>query len=104
MMKKLFLNNIYTFLAIGLLGILLFYTTNHSRGLEGTFQTVTIEVGDSIWEIAKLYQDDGHEPTDFVNWVAKNNAIDINNIKPGQEVLIPIKKGSPNDIKLADAK
>ena len=92
MMKKFLYQYMYTLIVVGLLAIFVVYNTSIGYSVEDQFQRVTVEAGDSIWDIAKARVGEGQKQADFVNWVAKNNSIDVHQIRPGQEVFIPVKK------------
>ncbi len=100
-MKKLFKNNLYTILACALLltfvGSLFFQST----GLEKSYQSVVIKSGDTVWDLASDYCSTLEDQTAFVSWVEDNNRIDVNDVEPGQEVVIPVKKSGSNELMLA---
>ncbi|MFA8440199.1 LysM peptidoglycan-binding domain-containing protein [Pueribacillus sp. YX66] len=54
------------------------------------YQEITLEPGDTLWGIAEQY---GHNPIRFAQWVEENNNVDAFNLKAGQTVYIPVKKG-----------
>lgn len=94
-MKKITLNGqsllIYTVFAI--LFIACIWTTIHALKPINTenYQVVTIHSGDTIWGIAKDYNDE-LKPTAFVKWVEDVNHIESKHIQVGEKIIIPVKK------------
>lgn len=79
-------NNIFAIIAIFLVAGGLSYIDN--REGEGEFQTVVIEPGDTISEIATSY---GADVDEFVTWVENHNDIEADEISPGQVIVIPVE-------------
>ncbi|PLR94816.1 cell division suppressor protein YneA [Bacillus sp. T33-2] len=53
--------------------------------------TVTVEEGESIWQIAEKFSGDHKLTTDqFISWVEKQNGINGNNILAGEELVVPV--------------
>jgi hypothetical protein len=56
------------------------------------FVTVTINKGDTLWGInenSKEYH--GYTFVEFVDWVEDVNDINTNQLKPGDQIIVPIK-------------
>jgi LysM repeat protein len=54
---------------------------------------ITISKGDTIWAIADKYSHQHSLKKDeFIQWVEEVNQIDIQEIYPGDKIIIPIKK------------
>ncbi|GAA0339039.1 hypothetical protein GCM10008967_31640 [Bacillus carboniphilus] len=57
------------------------------------YQSITINKGDTLWEIASTYQEEAnHSIQSFIAWVEDMNNIDVNSIKPGDQIVIPVEK------------
>src|SRR5690606_5984646 len=54
----------------------------------GSFETVTVHPGDSLWSIATTVAPDA-DPRDVVDAIARLNALD-GGIVPGQELALPV--------------
>ncbi|MDP4170207.1 MAG: LysM peptidoglycan-binding domain-containing protein [Bacillota bacterium] len=60
---------------------------------------VTVEQGDTLWEIANNYTSGSSLSGDqFVSWVKLHNQINGDQIFPGQKIVVPI----PKDLSTAD--
>ncbi|MGG3798488.1 cell division suppressor protein YneA [Metabacillus fastidiosus] len=61
------------------------------------YYIVTIEEGDSLWSIADKFQEQANLSTwEFITWVQEKNNLYTEVIKPGDEVMIPVKKDLNN--------
>ena len=56
------------------------------------FQQVTVERGDTVWDMAERFDDSKMSKIEFVSWVQENNDLHINQLKEGQTIVIPVKK------------
>lgn len=103
-MKKLWEN--YSF-AIILLAVSLIFSLVAKAQLnnEDAYITVTIEEGQSLWEIAQSYAGE-HQLTEseFISWVEKENGIFGKKIFPGDELVIPVEAAHIEPTQIADAK
>lgn len=62
---------------------------SHESGAPaGTFQTVTVSAGDSLWSIAGEIAPSA-DPRDVVDALTRLNALDGVTLTPGQELAIP---------------
>lgn len=89
-MKKLWEN--YSF-AIILLAVSLIFSLVAKFHLnnEDAYITVTIEEGQSLWELAETFAHDHNlSENEFVSWVEKENGIAGQMIHPGDELVIPV--------------
>lgn len=80
-------NNIFAILAILFVAGGFSYIENN-KGTNGDYQTVVVEAGDTISEIAMSY---GADVEEFVSWVEKHNDIEADEITEGQEIVIPVQ-------------
>ncbi|MDN4523287.1 cell division suppressor protein YneA [Fictibacillus fluitans] len=71
-------------------GFLMFAHQTHVEGSK-EYMEITVNKGDSLWEIAEQYTKDHKNNWEFVDWVEKNNGIQAGAITPGQKLIIPIK-------------
>ena len=54
----------------------------------GSFSTVTVEPGDSLWSIAQTVAP-GADPRDVVDAIVRLNALDGVTLSPGEQIAIP---------------
>ncbi|WP_194397998.1 LysM peptidoglycan-binding domain-containing protein [Microbacterium atlanticum] len=54
----------------------------------GSFETITVAHGDSLWTIAEELAPE-HDPRDVVDAIARLNALDSVTVQPGQSLAIP---------------
>ncbi|MBT2680129.1 cell division suppressor protein YneA [Bacillus sp. ISL-35] len=90
-MKKLWENYSY---ALILLAVSLIFSLVAKAQLnnDDAYITVTIEEGQSLWEVAETYASEHHlSKNEFVSWVEKENAIVGEKVFPGDELVIPVK-------------
>lgn len=89
-MKKLWENYSY---AIILLAVSLIFSIIAKAQLNNGdgYITVTIEEGQSLWEIAETFSGEHNlSENEFVSWVKKENGIVGETIFPGDELVIPV--------------
>ena len=56
------------------------------------FVTVTINKGDTLWRINETSKEyHGYTFVEFVEWVEDVNDINTNQLKPGDQIIVPIK-------------
>jgi len=61
------------------------------------YETVTIKSGDTLWNIATRYKENGNV-TAFIDWVEDVNHVNAKDIKAGEKLVIPVKKHKENDL------
>ena len=92
-MKKLWTSYSYTLIfVIGLFGFLSTILVTNIEKPKDEFQQITVEKGDTVWEMAERYDDSNLTQTEFVYWVQEHNDLHINQLKEGQTIVIPVKK------------
>ncbi|KIY23008.1 MULTISPECIES: cell division suppressor protein YneA [Mesobacillus] len=99
-MKKIWDGYSYTFILIAVSLIFSLVAKAHFNNSE-QYITVTIEEGQSLWEIAETYAAEHHlSENEFVSWVEKENGIIGERIFPGDELVIPVTAefGQPTQI------
>jgi nucleoid-associated protein YgaU len=93
-MKERQISAIYYVLFAGLLLAMTFAIsdTNISTHQQESYLEITINSGDTLWEINKAYKDQHNmDFSDFVAWVETNNQINPDQLAPGDKLFIPIK-------------
>lgn len=93
-MIKLIRRNSFTILICALSYILMFVLINQLGPVKDKdYLKVSINQGDTVWQLAEEYSDEHrYDSLSFVKWVEKNNRINANEVVPGQEIFIPVKK------------
>lgn len=56
------------------------------------YKTITIEEGDTLWQIAKSHKPDNIEIREFIYNIKMINDMDTSMIKTGQKIMIPYSK------------
>ncbi|WP_043929838.1 cell division suppressor protein YneA [Bacillus sp. EB01] len=93
-MKKIWSNYSYVIIILALSCIFAFSANILNKPAdENKYITVTIEEGDSLWEIAgELSENHSMDRSEIVNWLKKNNQLAGETIFPGEELIVPVKK------------
>lgn len=98
-MKKILSQYSFVILFILLSLVMTFILSSKSQTtINDEFLSITVEEGDSLWELATKYEHD-LSPKQFINWVKKENKIN-DEIIVGESIIIPVKK---EDILLASS-
>ncbi len=105
-MKKLWTSYSYSILLF--IGVFLFITTIVVTNIEepkDDYQQITVEKGDTVWDMAERFDTSVMSQTEFVSWVQEHNDLHINQLKEGQTIVIPVKKTIENTemLHLADS-
>ena len=89
-MKKLWENYSYGIILLAV-SLIFSFVAKAQLNDEEAYITVTIEEGQSLWEIAETFASE-HNLTEkeFVSWVEKENGIIGETIFPGDELIIPV--------------
>lgn len=91
-MKQLWNKHSYTIVLIGLSLMTALIYTGFSSNTSDQYITVTVEEGESVWEIAEQFANDHSlSPKQFVHWVQEKNGINGDIVHPGDQLLIPVK-------------
>ena len=83
----------YILFFILLIGLALVVTTIlGGDNYKDEFVTVTINKGDTLWEINETSKE-YHRYTfvEFVEWIEEVNNINTDQLKPGDQIIVPIK-------------
>lgn len=57
---------------------------------ESRTEYVTVQPGDSLWGIAQRSRVSGVSTDEVVSWISSKNGLSANDLKPGQEILVPV--------------
>ena len=64
---------------------------NTGRPAEGEYyESVEIQQGDTIWEIAERYKPNDRKTAEYVKEIMEFNKTDSPNIKSGHHIIIPV--------------
>jgi hypothetical protein len=89
-MKKIWENYSYALILLAVSIIFSLVAKAHLNN-EDEYITVTIEEGQSLWEIAETYAIEHNlSENEFVSWVEKENGIIGEMVFPGDELVIPV--------------
>ncbi|HWO74407.1 MAG TPA: LysM peptidoglycan-binding domain-containing protein [Bacillus sp. (in: firmicutes)] len=85
--------NSYTILFLVVAWLLAFaYIQLITDSTTDQYKTITISSGDTLWEIALEHQQEaGYSIPDFIAWVEEQNQITGRDIRPGDQIIIPIE-------------
>lgn len=91
-MKNLISNHIFSLSLLVITTTFFLFFLNNSAS-NSDFVTIKVQPGDSLWQLSSDYSKD-HSLTkkDFISWVEKENKLTSENIKIGQELVIPVNK------------
>lgn len=91
-MKKLWSTYSYTILLMVISCISALFLGFTSDINEEDYLKITINSGDTLWEMADQYSIDSNlSKKQFVNWVVSHNKIEEKQLYPGVELVIPVK-------------
>jgi hypothetical protein len=91
-------NNNYVLLLV-LISCLMSLWVHHLNNVKNDYLKLSISKGDTVWDIAEAYNGNPKlDNSDFVRKIERINQIDADNIKPGQKIIIPVKKNQLDHI------
>ncbi|WP_147532237.1 cell division suppressor protein YneA [Bacillus marasmi] len=92
-MKLIWERYSYVILLIAVSYIAIFAVIHKLDHTDG-FINVTVQEGESLWEIAERYSESNNMSSqEFVHWVKQENGIDEGMINPGDQLMIPVQEG-----------
>jgi hypothetical protein len=92
-MKKLYKNYIYTILLAGSIFIFsVLFSCTLDKNQSDNFLSIEVNDGDTLWEIASKYDEVDLTKKEFIGWIEEYNGLRADSIKPGQVIVIPVKK------------
>lgn len=103
-MKKLWDTYSYTIIFIaGLFILSLSMIFNNFDTPEDSYKQITAKQGDTIWDMAERFGSTGMSKEEFVSWVQDKNDLQVNQLRAGQTVIIPVENNS-DGLQLANSK
>ncbi|WP_409253835.1 LysM peptidoglycan-binding domain-containing protein [Bacillus sp. SCS-153A] len=92
MLVSIWKNYSYVILLMGL-AVIMGSVALMKVGTGESYQTVTVQEGDSLWTIAdELSEEHNMSTQELVKWVSKKNNLSTDIIKPGETLVIPMEK------------
>lgn len=97
-MKKLWNQYSYAIILIVLSCITAMVISFHINSDDTSkYMKVTVSDGDSLWKMSEKYSGEHSlSNEEFVSWVKSHNDIEEDHIYPGQEIVIPVSKETPD--------
>lgn len=80
------------FLIISMTFGLLIGSFNASGSTKHTYETITIQSGDTLWSIAEEYAPEGQDIRDYIYEICDRNNIKAGDITQGQDIEIPVQR------------
>ena len=77
-------------LIVGMAGSLMMGTFKAEGSSRTTYETITVQDGDTLWAIAETYKPAGKDIRDFIYEICDYNNISAGAIYHGQDIIIPI--------------
>ena len=70
---------------------LAFGAYNASGSTEQSYETITIQAGDTRWSIAEEYAPAGQDVRNYIYEICDKNNIEAGDLIEGQDLVIPVK-------------
>ena len=70
---------------------LLIGSFNASGSTKYSYETITIQSGDTLWSIAEEYAPEGQDIRDYIYEICDKNDIKAGDIVQGQDIMIPVQ-------------
>lgn len=100
-MKNFIMKNSFSLILVGL--ILVFSVTflfKYSIEDSKKYVEVTVEKGDTLWNIAKQYNYNDMETSKFISFLEKENNLNGNSLKVGDVLIVPIDKNKDTQLSM----
>ena len=68
-----------------------------------TTKTVTVYSGDTMWDIASRWTEDGEDVRAVIYRICEANGLASTDLQPGQKIVVPVRVRSGDNIMLAEA-
>ncbi|WP_409305541.1 LysM peptidoglycan-binding domain-containing protein [Peribacillus sp. SCS-155] len=92
-MKNFYKKNTYTIMLLSVVFLLtLLFSLDTNKKESDQYITVKVTSGDTLWNLAEQYQQQDASKKGFIDWVARHNDLDPEDLQPGTEIVIPVKK------------
>ncbi|MFC4323343.1 cell division suppressor protein YneA [Litchfieldia salsa] len=83
----------YILFFILVMGFTFALTTNASGENEINYISITLSEGDSLWKVNEAFKEYHQlEFFEFVSWIENKNKVRSESLKPGDQLILPIKK------------
>ena len=79
-------------LIISMLTGLLIGSFNASGSTKHSYETITVQSGDTLWTIAEQYKPDSQDIRDYIYEVCDRNDIKAGDLVQGMDIEIPVQK------------
>lgn len=79
-------------LAAGMFSGMLFGSYNAEGSSKTSYEMITVQYGDTLWEIAETYKPSDQDIRDFMYEICDYNKISAGEIYQGQNLMIPVSK------------
>lgn len=94
-MKRLWNNYSYSivFIILSFIGIIALQFNLPDSNEQ--YSVITVQKGDTLWELSQTYKSEhGLTEKEFIHWVERNNGISGDSILSGDQLIIPVMKGT----------
>lgn len=78
-------------LTFGMIGGVMIGSFDAEGSTKHSYQTITIQSGDTLWSIAEEYAPSDQDIRDYIYEVCDLNSIKAGDIVQGQDILIPVE-------------
>ncbi len=68
-----------------------------------TTHTVTVYSGDTMWDIASRWAEDGEDVRAVIYRICETNGLESTTLQPGQKLLVPVRAQLDSGMMLAEA-
>ncbi|MBD8068208.1 hypothetical protein [Bacillus sp. PS06] len=94
----------YILFFVLLIGLTLALSTTANGENDHQYVTITLSEGDSLWKVNETFKEHHQfQFFEFVDWVETKNKVNAEALKPGDQLVLPIKLKDNNEILTAYA-